>query len=116
MGAFRGDAAVTPVCCALTRPKLIHGVEWRMYYLIMLGCMVDTFLALWSPTRLLLLPIIYFGPYTFFRWAGRHDPQWAEVYPLALRNRTIFFAQSDPRLRETAPPRRVLLRLPKFNA
>ena len=32
--------------------------------------------AHWLPPRRarLLLPIVYFGPDTFFRWAGKHDP------------------------------------------
>ena len=56
----------SPVCRAFTRPKLIHGIEWRMFYLILLGCMLVGYTALWNPRRLLLLPIVYFGPYTFF--------------------------------------------------
>jgi len=107
---------MSPVYRTLTRPKLIHGIEWQLYYLLVLGCMADAFYALWEPRRLLLLPLIYFGFYTLFRWAGKHDPQWSEVYPQALRNRTIFYAQSDARQRERPPTRRVLFRLPKFNA
>jgi type IV secretory pathway TrbD component len=108
--------AVSPVYRSLTRPKLIRGIEWQLYYLLVLGCLADAFYALWEPRRLLLLPLIYFGPYTLFRWAGKHDPQWSEVYPQALRNRAIFYARSDPHLRERAPAQRVVFRLPKFNA
>ena len=107
---------MSPVHRCLTRPKLIRGIEWQLYYLLVLGCLADAFYALWEPRRLLLLPLIYLGPYTLFRWACKHDPQWSEVYPQALRNRAIFYAQSDPRLRERALPARVVFRLPKFNA
>jgi type IV secretory pathway TrbD component len=107
---------VSPVYRTLTRPKLIHGIEWQLYYLLLLGCLADAFYALWEPRRLFLLPLIYFGPYNLFRWAGKHDPQWSEVYPQALRNRAIFYAQSDPHLSERAPTPRVVFRLPKFNA
>ena len=107
---------MSPVCRAFTRPKLIHGIEWKMFYLILLGCLMLAFLALWNPRRLLLLPIVYFILYIPFRWAGRHDAQWSEVYPLALRNRTIYFAGADPRQADPAPPRRVIFELPKFNA
>jgi hypothetical protein len=69
---------MSPVYRTLTRPKLIHGIEWQLYYLLVLGCMTDAFYALWEPRRLLLLPLIYFGPYTLFRWAGKHDPQWSD--------------------------------------
>jgi type IV secretory pathway TrbD component len=106
----------SPVCRAFTRPKLIHGIEWRMFYLILLGCMLVGYTALWNPRRLLLLPIVYFGPYTFFRWAGKHDDQWSAVYPRALRNRTIFFAGADATKPEPAPPRKVIFDFPKFNA
>jgi type IV secretory pathway TrbD component len=107
---------MSPVCRAFTRPKLIHGIEWKMFYLILLGCMAVAFTALWNPARLFLLPIVYFGPYTFFRWAGKHDAQWAAVYPMALKNRTIYFAGGDPRKADPAPPRRVIFEFPKFNA
>lgn len=83
---------------------------------MVLGCMADAFYALWEPRRLLLLPLIYFGPYALFRWAGKHDPQWSEVYPKALANRAIFYAHSDPQQRERAPVRRVIFRRPRYNA
>jgi type IV secretory pathway VirB3-like protein len=107
---------MSPVCRAFTRPKLIHGIEWKMFYLILLGCMMVTFVSLWNPRRLLLLPLVYFGPYTFFRWAGKHDPQWSAVYFKALTNRTVFLAGGDPRQADPAPPRKVIFELPKFNA
>ena len=103
------------VCRAFTRPKLIHGIEWRVYYLILLACMLVGFSALWAPLRLLLLPVIYGGPYIFFRWAGKHDPQWASIYPTALKNRTIFFSGSDPRQPDPPPGARVIFPMPKFN-
>jgi type IV secretory pathway TrbD component len=106
---------MSPVCRAFTRPKLIHGIEWRVYYLILLACMMVGFSALWSPARLLLLPLVYVGPYTFFRWAGKHDAQWASIYPMALRNRTIFFAHGDPRTADPEAPDRVIFPMPKFN-
>jgi len=104
-----------PVCRAFCRPKLIHGVEWRVFYLILLSCMLVGFSALWNWERLILIPIVYFGPYTFFRWAGKHDPQWSVIYPMALKNRTIFFAGSDPRQPDPTPPKRVIFPFPKFN-
>jgi type IV secretory pathway TrbD component len=110
---------VSQVCRAFTRPKLIHGVEWRMFYLILLGCMMAGFLALWNPMRLLLIPIVYFGPYTFFRWAGKHDGQWSAVYPRALYNRRIFLAGCNPRDPQAQPSfqdRRVIFPIPKVNA
>jgi hypothetical protein len=87
-----------------------------MFYLILLGCIFVGFTALWNPRRLLLLPIIYLGPYVMFRWAGKHDPQWASIYPTALTNRTIWFAGADPAKSDPAPPRRTIFRFPKFNA
>jgi hypothetical protein len=107
---------VTPVCRAFTRPKLIHGVEWKMFYLILLGCLLLAFMSLWNPRRLLLLPVVYFGPYTFSRWAGKHDDQWGSIYPTALRHQTIYFAGADPRQADPAPERRVIFEKPKFNA
>ncbi len=77
--------------------------------------MLVAFSALWAPLRLLMLPIIYFGPYTCFRWAGKHDPQWSEIYPDALRDRTVYYAHSDPDTPEPPPPRRVIFPFPKFN-
>ena len=59
---------------------------------------------------------IYFGLYVTFRWAGKHDSQWAVVYPVALRNRTIFLAGADPSKPDPKPPRRVIFKFPKFNA
>jgi type IV secretory pathway VirB3-like protein len=106
----------SPVCRSFTRPKLIHGIEWKMFYLILLGCMLVGFTALWNPRRLLLMPIIYFGLYVTFRWAGKHDSQWAAVYPVALSNRTIFLAGADASKPGPKPPRRVIFKFPKFNA
>lgn len=105
-----------PICQAFTRPKLVHGIEWRIFYLLLLGCMFVGFTALWSPARLLMIPIVYFGPYTIFRWAGKHDSQWSTVYPMALKNRTIYFAQGDLRQPDPAAPTRVLFPKPKINA
>jgi type IV secretory pathway VirB3-like protein len=105
----------TQVCRAFCRPKLIHGVEYQVFYLILISCMLVGFTALWNWERLILIPIVYFGPYTFFRWAGKHDSQWSEIYPDALRDRTIYYAHSDADTPEPAPPRRVIFPFPKFN-
>jgi hypothetical protein len=87
-----------------------------MFYLILLGCILVGFLSIWNPRRLLLLPIVYFGPYTLFRWAGKHDPQWSAVHPRARVNCTIFFAGADPTRPDPKPPRKVIFEFPKFNA
>jgi type IV secretory pathway VirB3-like protein len=105
-----------PVCRSFTRPKLIHGIEWKMFYLILLACMLVCFIGIWNPRRLLMLPIVYFGPYTFFRWAGRQDSQWSSIYTSALTNRTIWRAGADPTKPDPTPPKRVIFRMPKFNA
>jgi hypothetical protein len=102
------------VCRAFTRPKLVNGIEWEMYYTILLFCMFVAWMALWSHWRLLLLPLAYFGPYTLFRWAGRRDPQWSLVYPKARRNRRVFLAGGDTS-DEQPWPKRVLPKLPRFN-
>jgi hypothetical protein len=94
----------------------VHGIEWRTFYLLLLGCMLVGFTALWNPLRLLLLPLIYFGPWAVFRRAGKHDPQWHVVYPAARRNRVIFYAGADPRKPDPAPARRVLFERPRINA
>jgi type IV secretory pathway VirB3-like protein len=104
-----------PVCRAFCRPKLIHGIEWKMLYLILLAVIAIAFVSIWNPRRLLLLPIVYFGPYTVFRWAGKHDAQWSEIYIPALHHRTVYLAGGDPREAEPSAPR-VLPELPKFNA
>ena len=106
----------SPVCRSFTRPKLIHGIEWKMFYLILLGCILVGFTALWNPRRLLLLPIIYLGLYVTFRWAGKHDNQWGTVYPTALINRQIWLAGADPTKPDPRPPRTTIFRFPKFNA
>jgi len=108
----------SPVCRAFTRPKLIHGVEYQVFYLILIGCMLVAFTALWSWERLILIPIVYFGPYTFFRWAGKHDAQWTEIYSDALYDRTVYYAHADADTPEPKPPRglrRVIFPFPRFN-
>ena len=87
-----------------------------MFYIILLGCMMVAFVSIWNSRRLLLLPVVYFGPYTFFRWAGKHYPQWGSVYYSALTKRTVFLAGSDPRKPDPAAPRKAIFDLPRFNA
>src|SRR6266851_621537 len=103
------------VCQAFVRPKLIHGLEYQLYYLVLLVCLFLAFNAFWNWRRLLLIPVVYFGLSGLFRWAGQHDDMWMAVYGAGLRNRTIFWARSDPKTPERRPEP-VLFKRPKWNA
>lgn len=106
---------MAPVCQAFTRPKLIHGLQWEVYYSLLMLCVLVVWLSLWSYERLFLLPLVWTGPYVFFRWAGKHDPQWTTVYPKARRNRRVFLAGGDPAVIDEPWPGRALPKLPRMN-
>jgi hypothetical protein len=86
------------------------------YYFLMLLVMFVGFSCLFAPKLIFMLPVVYYLPWTLFRWTGKHEPQWLAIYPIARRNRAIFYASSDPREPEPPWPKKVLFDRPRFSA